>query len=81
MIGFPNGLFVVICTHFDYGAVHEFSYSAATTLEVLVITIGAGIAVWGTVNLMEGYGVDNGATNTQSSEKRNDKAAYLKPPP
>ena len=44
----------------------SFINSAVTTLEVLVIAIGAGLAVWGVVNLMEGYGGDNAAANAQT---------------
>ena len=30
-------------------------------LQTLVVAIGAGLGVWGVVNLMEGYGNDNRA--------------------
>ena len=30
-----------------------------TVLQTLVVAIGAGLGVWGVVNLMEGYGNDN----------------------
>ena len=33
--------------------------SAITTLKTLVVAIGAGLGVWGVVNLLEGYGNDN----------------------
>ena len=33
--------------------------SAITTLQPLVIALGAGLGVWGVVNLLEGYGSDN----------------------
>ena len=39
----------------------EFFASAITVLKTLVIAIGAGLGVWGVVNLMEGYGNDNRA--------------------
>ena len=41
----------------------EFFSSAVTTLQTLVIALGAGLAVWGVVNLMEGYGNDNPGAN------------------
>ena len=41
----------------------EFFASAITVLKTLVIAIGAGLAVWGVVNLMEGYGNDNPGAN------------------
>ena len=37
----------------------EFFASAIDTLKILVIAIGAGLGVWGVVNLLEGYGSDN----------------------
>ena len=36
-----------------------FITQAVTVLQTLVIALGAGLAVWGVVNLMEGYGNDN----------------------
>ncbi|MFT8888162.1 MAG: Maff2 family protein [Ethanoligenens sp.] len=39
----------------------SFINSAVTTLEVLVIAIGAGLDMRGVVNLMEGYGGDDTA--------------------
>lgn len=47
----------------------SFINSAVTTLEVLVIAIGAGLAVWGVVNLMEGYGGDNAAAKSQGMKQ------------
>ena len=29
------------------------------TLQTLVIALGAGLGIWGAINLMEGYGNDN----------------------
>ncbi len=43
----------------------SFISSAMNTLEIIVIALGAGLAVWGGVNLMEGYGGDNAAANGQ----------------
>lgn len=37
----------------------EFFASAINTLQTLVIALGAGLGVWGVVNLLEGYGSDN----------------------
>ena len=37
----------------------EFFSSAITTLQTLVVTLGAGLGVWGVVNLLEGYGSDD----------------------
>ena len=43
-----------------------FINQAVTVLQTLVIALGAGLAVWGVVNLMEGYGNDN----PRSEERR-----------
>lgn len=40
-----------------------FFTSAINTLQTLVIALGAGLAVWGLINLLEGYGSDNPAAN------------------
>lgn len=42
----------------------EFFSSAITILQTLVVAIGAGLAVWGVINLLEGYGNDNRATRS-----------------
>ena len=34
-----------------------FINQAVTVLQTLVIALGAGLAVWGVVNLLEGYGL------------------------
>ena len=47
----------------------QFFASAITTLQTLVIALGAGLGVWGVVNLLEGYGSDNpGANDDHQSE-------------
>ena len=45
----------------------EFFSSAVDTLQTLVVALGAGLAVWGVVNLMEGYGNDNPGANAYVS--------------
>ena len=40
-----------------------FFASAIGVLQTLVIAIGAGLGVWGVINLMEGYGNDNPGAN------------------
>ena len=42
-----------------------FFTSAINTLQTLVIALGAGLAVWGLINLLEGYGSDNPAAKSQ----------------
>ena len=39
--------------------------SAVDVLQKLVIGLGAGLGVWGGVNLMEGYGNDNPGAKSQ----------------
>ncbi len=43
----------------------EFFTEAINVLSTLVIALGAGLAVWGVVNLLEGYGSDNPGANGQ----------------
>ena len=39
--------------------------SAVTLLQTLVVALGAGLGLWGIINLMEGYGQDNPAAKSQ----------------
>jgi len=41
-----------------------FFTSAVGVLQTLVIALGAGLAIWGVINLLEGYGNDNRATRS-----------------
>ena len=43
----------------------QFFASAITTLQTLVVALGAGLGVWGVVNLLEGYGNDNPGAKSQ----------------
>lgn len=43
----------------------QFFSSAVTTLQTLVVALGAGLAVWGVINLLEGYGSDNPGAKSQ----------------
>lgn len=55
------------CEHIDAAiwrkTTMEFFNQAITVLQTLVVAIGAGLGVWGVVNLMEGYGNDNPGAN------------------
>jgi len=42
-----------------------FFNSAVDILQTLVIALGAGLAIWGVINLLEGYGSDNPAAKSQ----------------
>ena len=43
----------------------EFFNQAIDILKILVMALGAGLAVWGVINLLEGYGSDNPAATSQ----------------
>ena len=40
-----------------------FFNSAVDVLQTLVVALGAGLGIWGVINLMEGYGNDNPGAN------------------
>ena len=42
-----------------------FFTTAVTGLKTVVTAIGAGVAVWGVINLLEGYGSDNASNKSQ----------------
>lgn len=46
-----------------------FFSSAITTLQTLVVALGAGLGVWGVVNLLEGYGSDNPGSKSQGMKQ------------
>ena len=52
--------FMIFKEEISYGI---YQSQAVTVLQTLVIALGAGLAVWGVVNLMEGYGNDNPGAN------------------
>lgn len=66
---------------FSFGIVHfiiaaiwrnytmEFFNQSITVLQTLVVAIGAGLGVWGVVNLMEGYGNDNPGAKSQGMKQ------------
>ena len=66
---------------FSFGIVHfiiaaiwrnntmEFFNSAVDVLKTLVVALGAGLGVWGAVNLMEGYGGDNPSAKSQGMKQ------------
>ena len=47
----------------------EFFNSAIGVLQTLVIALGAGLGVWGIVNLLEGYGGENPAAKSQGMKQ------------
>ena len=42
-----------------------FFNSAVGVLQTLVIALGAGLGIWGVINLLEGYGSDNPGAKSQ----------------
>lgn len=47
----------------------EFFNSAVDVLKTLVVALGAGLGVWGVVNLLEGYGSDNPGSKSQGMKQ------------
>ena len=47
----------------------EFFNQAITVLQTLVIALGAGLGVWGVINLLEGYGQDNPGARSQGMKQ------------
>ena len=46
-----------------------FFASAVGVLQTLVIALGAGLGIWGVINLMEGYGNDNPGAKSQGMKQ------------
>ena len=42
-----------------------FFQNAVGVLQTVVVALGAGVCLWGGVNLLEGYGQDNPASKSQ----------------
>ena len=47
----------------------QFFTQAIETLKVLVMALGAGLGVWGIINLLEGYGNDNPGAKSQGMKQ------------
>lgn len=47
-----------------------FFNSAVNVLQTLVIALGAGLGIWGVINLLEGYGNDNPGANGKGIQGR-----------
>lgn len=46
-----------------------FFNSAVNVLQTLVIALGAGLGIWGAINLLEGYGNDNPGAKSQGMKQ------------
>ena len=47
----------------------EFFNSAVGVLQTLVVALGAGLGIWGVINLLEGYGNDNPGAKSQGMKQ------------
>lgn len=47
----------------------DFFSSAVGVLQTLVIALGAGLGIWGVINLLEGYGNDNPGAKSQGMKQ------------
>ena len=47
----------------------DFFNSAVGVLQTLVIALGAGLGIWGAINLLEGYGNDNPGAKSQGMKQ------------
>lgn len=47
----------------------DFFGNAVDVLQTLVIALGAGLGIWGVINLLEGYGSDNPAAKSQGMKQ------------
>ena len=46
-----------------------FFEQAITVLQTLVIALGAGLGIWGVINLLEGYGNDRTSVKSQGMKQ------------
>ena len=55
------------CNNLGYLVLNIMAFftSAIGTLQTLVVALGAGLCVWGAINLLEGYGNDNPGAKSQ----------------
>ena len=47
----------------------EFFTAAIGSLQTLVVAHGAGLGIWGVINLLEGYGNDNPGAKSQGMKQ------------
>lgn len=64
-------LFARITTVFLTGGGGELAFfdSAIDVLKTIVLLLGGGLAVWGIINLLEGYGNDNPSAKSQGMKQ------------
>jgi hypothetical protein len=68
-----TGLFISTTKQYEFKNwrknIMAFFQSAVGVLQTLVIALGAGLGIWGVVNLMEGYGNDNPGAKSQGMKQ------------
>ena len=47
----------------------SFFNEAVNVLQILVVALGAGLGIWGAINLLEGYGNDNPGAKSQGMKQ------------
>ena len=57
------------CGNFLETQIMAFFNSAIGTLQTVVVALGAGLGVWGGINLLEGYGNDNPGAKSQGMKQ------------
>ena len=55
--------------NFKEDFIMAFFNSAVTVLQTLVVALGAGLGIWGAINLLEGYGNDNPGAKSQGMKQ------------
>lgn len=72
-ISFNIATYMIITTILSINAfaagMPAFFQTALDVLKTVVVLIGAGLAVWGVINLLEGYGNDNPGAKSQGMKQ------------
>lgn len=77
LMGFTMAVMATLCTMTVFassepkldGSAKQFFESALGVLKTVLILIGAGVGIWGIVNLLEGYGNDNPGAKSQGMKQ------------
>ena len=66
---FPHFFSLIHFGHAKEDIIMAFFNSAITVLQTLVVALGAGLGIWGAINLLEGYGNDNPGAKSQGMKQ------------